>query len=34
MIFNEVIKLKRMWRVCLRVRIRYLSSGRFSKSDF
>lgn len=34
LIINDVIILKRTGRVCLRVRIRYLSSGRFSKSGF
>ena len=34
LIFNGVIKIKRTERACLRVRIRFLSSGHFFKSRF
>jgi hypothetical protein len=34
LIFNDVIKIKRLGRVYPRVRIRSLSSGRFFKSGF
>lgn len=34
LIFNSVIKIKRLGRVCLRVRIRSLSSDVFFKSGF